>query len=270
MGRCPARQGRPDSGEELRRRWVEELGELGFTAPWRDSQLDLRCARGRSTATRWSSWRSSRLGSRRSAWNAADARGEVEQLIASSGRASSMAPYDESWPRTWPPGSWPRRVRCSAATTFPSTSGRSRRPTCWRSSTTIVDRIVRRAEREEDHRRRGRRRRPARRAGSPRPASRSRRRGGRMVVVTPTRKAAQVAAGEVGSGVVLRRLAAAPARLPLGRRRPVESGRAVARLAPALRPPYDLLVVDEAGMLDQDTARALLAARRRRPAPGWR
>ena len=79
-------QARPDKvvpvgGAELRRRWVEELHQLGFTPPAvgvehravpigrvnRDAVVDLVL---------------SRLGARRSSWNAADIRGEVERIIA--------------------------------------------------------------------------------------------------------------------------------------------------------------------------------------------
>ena len=81
-------------------------------------------------------------------------------------------------------------------------------------------------------------------------------RGGRMLVVTPTRKAAQVASGEVGT-------AAHSVAWLLHQHgyRWDEDGR-WGWVAPAPGAPRldrrTLLVVDEAGMLDQDTARALL------------
>jgi hypothetical protein len=73
----------PESGGELRQRWVDELHQLGFTPPTvsvehravpigrvkRDAVVDLVL---------------SRLGARRSSWNAADIRGEVERMIASA------------------------------------------------------------------------------------------------------------------------------------------------------------------------------------------
>ncbi|GAB3353148.1 MobF family relaxase [Modestobacter lapidis] len=94
-------------------------------------------------------------------------------------------------------------------------------------------------------------------------------RGRRLMVVTPTRKAAKVAAGELGAA------AGSAASLAFGhgwrwnadgawiRLAPGESdpatGRAYAGPTEGARlRPGDLLVVDEAGMLDQDTARALL------------
>ena len=79
----------------------------------------------------------------------------------------------------------------------------------------------------------------------------------RLVVVTPTLKGCPGRRGPNQCRRVLRCLAGPPARLPLGRRRPMvprPSAGAQARLRPG-----DLLLVDEAGMLDQDTALALLA-----------
>ncbi len=71
----------PTDGAELRQRWVDELYQLGFTPPTlgvehravpigrvnRDAVVDLVLTR---------------LGARRSSWNAADIRGEVERIIA--------------------------------------------------------------------------------------------------------------------------------------------------------------------------------------------
>ena len=82
-------------------------------------------------------------------------------------------------------------------------------------------------------------------------------RGGRMLVVTPTRKAAQVAAGEVGTET----RAVAKLLHEHGFRWDDEGHWSRTEPSPAA-PPLDsrtLLVVDEAGMLDQDSARALLA-----------
>jgi exodeoxyribonuclease V alpha subunit len=78
----------PKDGAELARAWVQELAGLGYhdpslaripaTAgqPVRVGTLD-RDAAARDVLTR--------LGARRSGWNAADVRGQVERLIASSG-----------------------------------------------------------------------------------------------------------------------------------------------------------------------------------------
>ncbi|CCH86246.1 conjugative relaxase TrwC [Modestobacter italicus] len=93
--------------------------------------------------------------------------------------------------------------------------------------------------------------------------------GRRLVVVTPTLKAAKVAAAEVGAVAgSAARLAfeygwrwnadGGWTRLAVGHTDPV-TGRAYAGPAEGARlRAGDLLVVDEAGMLDQDTARALL------------
>ncbi|TQN37302.1 AAA domain-containing protein [Blastococcus colisei] len=93
--------------------------------------------------------------------------------------------------------------------------------------------------------------------------------GRRLVVVTPTLKAAQVAAAEVGAVAgSAARLAyqygwrwnddGAWTRLPVGHTDPA-TGRMYAGPTDGARlRAGDLLVVDEAGMLDQDTARALL------------
>ena len=78
------------------------------------------------------------------------------------------------------------------------------------------------------------------------------------MVVTPTLKAAEVAAAGDRRDGALRCLADPPARLAVGRRRPLAP--APPHRSPTRRtlPAGDLLLVDEAGMLDQDTARALL------------
>ena len=90
--------------------------------------------------------------------------------------------------------------------------------------------------------------------------------GHRLVVVTPTLKAAQARSAEVGARRRVGGVAGLAARLAVGRARRVDP------LRPATRPVTggstrtrrralrtgDLLLVDEAGMLDQDTARALL------------
>jgi exodeoxyribonuclease V alpha subunit len=82
------------------------------------------------------------------------------------------------------------------------------------------------------------------------------RRGGRMLVVTPTRKAAQVAAHEIGTH------AQSVAWLLNQHGYRWDGDGRWTRVAPSAAAPRldrrTLLVVDEAGMLDQDTARALL------------
>ena len=82
--------------------------------------------------------------------------------------------------------------------------------------------------------------------------------GHRLVVVTPTLKAARVAEAAGRRRRVLGGLAGPPARLPVGRGRPLDPRRTPSPTRRARLLPGDLLLVDEAGMLDQDTARALL------------
>ena len=93
--------------------------------------------------------------------------------------------------------------------------------------------------------------------------------GRRLVVVTPTRKAAKVAAGEVGTAAGSAASLAFQhgwrwndegrwTRLTVGEVDPVTGGVYAGPSEAAQLRPGDLLLVDEAGMLDQDTARALL------------
>jgi hypothetical protein len=66
---------------ELRQRWIDELHQLGFTAPTVEVEH-------RAVAIGWvrrdavADLMLSRLGARRSSWNAADIRGEVERIVA--------------------------------------------------------------------------------------------------------------------------------------------------------------------------------------------
>ncbi|GEP33864.1 hypothetical protein NSZ01_16320 [Nocardioides szechwanensis] len=80
----------PTDGADLRRRWVEELRELGFTPPppTTDPGVDppaLGTQIGRINRDAVVDLVLSRLAARRSSWNAADIRGEVERIVASVG-----------------------------------------------------------------------------------------------------------------------------------------------------------------------------------------
>ena len=230
-----------------------------------------------------------RLGSKRSAWNAADIRGEVEQTVASSGVVAAPAVRRElaedltaraveAAPRSWP------------ATMSPNTSDPSPHHRSSRS---------RSASPPAHHSR------PA--AGSPRADGRRRfddaqiavltamtgdaqllvvegaagagktntlaaarvpprTRRRRLVVVTPTLKAAQVAARELGT----RAFSAAWLVHQHGFRWD-DDGRwtrePVAPPSAATLRRGDVLLVDEAGMLDQDTALALLTIADERTRP---
>ncbi|WP_235529427.1 MobF family relaxase [Nocardioides sp. Soil774] len=82
-------EGRPDKvapadGSELVEWWNDELSDLGFKPPLREAPvagLDIGLIQRDAVAA----VALSRLGARRSAWNIADVRGEVERLVASAG-----------------------------------------------------------------------------------------------------------------------------------------------------------------------------------------
>jgi conjugative relaxase-like TrwC/TraI family protein len=74
----------PRDGANLRQRWLTELAELGYRDVDRPVQLALPLA-GSVDRDAAAVEVIARLGARHSAWNAADVRGEVEQLLARSG-----------------------------------------------------------------------------------------------------------------------------------------------------------------------------------------
>lgn len=244
----------PTSGDDLRHRWIEELNELGYVAPARGAPLGTLRA-GAVDRDGVVELALVRLGSRRSAWNAADARGEVERIIASGrGVVDGAVRRELAEDLT-------ARVIAASRPLLP----RSDVPEHVRSFTSvdvlaveheIVDRLATRAEAKTITVIEG-----AAGAGKTARLAATRERaiaaGNRMVVVTPTLKAAQVAEGAIGA-------ASYSAAWLLhqhgfrwdedGRWSRVDSAPDVsARLCRG-----DLLVVDEAGMVDQDTARALL------------
>ena len=273
----------PSSGAELTARWVEELVELGFRTPEPPVPLLARpigsLDRDAMVATALT-----RLGARRSAWNPADARGEVEHLIAGAGVvadpvvrrelaedltarvvAASVPLLERSdVPEHVRALTSPRvlaverdliaRLGAEGPATAANFStlygcvdgldGEQRAAVALLAGTGGVVVLEGAAG-----------------AGKTATLAATRhvleRSGRRMVVVTPTRKAAEVAARQVGAGAqsVAWLLYQHGYRWDAdGRwaRVPAEPG-ADARLWRG-----DTLVVDEAGMLDQDTARALL------------
>jgi conjugative relaxase-like TrwC/TraI family protein len=243
----------PTNGEELRHRWMEELHELGYVAPApraplpvlrtgavdRDGVVELALVR---------------LGSRRSAWNAADARGEVERIIASGGGVVDGAVRREL----------AEDLTARVVATSRPLLRRPDVPEHVRSFTSvdvlaveheIVDRLATRAEAKTITVIEG-----AAGAGKTARLAATRERaiaaGRRMVVVTPTLKAAQVAGCSIGTASYSAAwlLHQHGFRWDDGRWSRVD---AVPDVRARLRR-GDLLVVDEAGMVDQDTARALL------------
>jgi exodeoxyribonuclease V alpha subunit len=244
----------PTSGEELLHRWVEELHELGYVAPsvasvaspLRPGSLDRNALVDLAIV---------RLGARRSAWNAADARGEVERLISSTGGVVDGAVRREL----------AEDLTARVVATSRPLLGRSDVPEHVRALTSsdvlaveheIIDRITQRAEAKTLIVVEG-----AAGAGKTTRLAATRKsvesQGHRMLVVTPTRKAAQVATAEVGGSAH----SVAWLLYQHGFRWDQDGRWARVEAQPtrgAVLSPDDLIVVDEAGMLDQDTARALL------------
>ena len=262
VGAGPTRQGRaPKTAPSSAPRGASELHELGFTPRPSSGVEPSRVPIGRVNRDAVADLVLSRLG----------ARGRAGTPPTSAARSSGSSPPSTSWRRARCATSWSRTsptaprhgaCRCWPATTYPSTSAASPPSGCSTSRPTWSTRLAARAEQPGD-------RRPvgtvvARRTARPRP-TRGRRRTGRhrpllviegaagagktttlaaarellddagprLVVVTPTLKAAQVAAGTGRRRRVLRRLAGPPARLPLGRGRPL-----VPQTAPHPRPAH--------------------------------
>ncbi|MEQ6901781.1 MobF family relaxase [Nocardioides sp. YIM 152588] len=283
----------PTSGADLATRWVEELRDLGFRAPRGPAPV---------AATKFASLEPNvvaaevleRLGARRSAWNEADVRGEVERLVAAAGVVVEAPARRElaelltavtvsSSTRLMDRDDVPEHIRALSSPRVVGVEHDLVQRICGRADTDAARRAAtariesRLALGLDDDQRRA----AAHLAGTFRllviegaagagktatlTAARAAlltrgstvERDRRMVVVTPTRKASAVAAADTGAAAhpvawLLRqhgyrwddtghwhRLDAQPG--PEGRLRP-----------------GDLLVVDEAGMLDQDSARALL------------
>jgi len=244
----------PTSGDELRQRWIEELHELGYVSPAPGAPLPV-LRTGAVDRDGVVELALVRLGSRRSAWNAADARGEVERIIASGGAVVDRVVRREL------AEDLAARVISASLPLLP----RSDVPEHVRSFTSvdvlaveheIVDRLATRTLAKTITVIEG-----AAGAGKTARLAATRERaiaaGRRMVVVTPTLKAAQVAEGAIGAASY-----SAAWLLHQHGFRWNEDGRwsrvdSVPDVSARLRR-GDLLVVDEAGMVDQDTARALL------------
>jgi exodeoxyribonuclease V alpha subunit len=280
---------RPDKvvttdGGDLVARWNDELRALGYRDPVASTVLE-------ATQVGWidrdeaADWVISQLGSKRSAWNAADIRGKVEVLLAQTNLVAKPAARIELAEDVTARAT-AHCVRLIAAPDVPEHVRSLTSEQVVKVETDLGHRLARRAET------------PARRArlqgrgltrvdptqdavvgtlagdgqlvvvegaagAGKTTALRSAhtvlaQQGRRLLVVTPTLKAAQVAAAETGADGH----SAAWLIHQHGwrwdddghwARRPDATPDLVARLRPG-----DLLLVDEAGMLDQDTARALL------------
>ncbi|PWN02840.1 AAA family ATPase [Nocardioides silvaticus] len=275
----------PEDGAELRRRWVEELGELGFTPPAVVAADLAGTAVGRVNRDAVADLVLSRLGARRSSWNAADIGGEVERIVASLDIIATPVVRRE----------FAEDLTARTVTRCERLLGRGNVPEHVRALTStrvldveadLVTRLSKRAETSGSVDRvgavvAGRRLDPAQRqvvaalsgshqllviegaAGAGKTTTLAATRellamqDRRLVVVTPTLKAARVAEQQVGTDAF-----SAAWLIHQHGYRWNEDGRwsrlqtqpdARARLLPG-----DVLLVDEAGMLDQDTARALL------------
>jgi exodeoxyribonuclease V alpha subunit len=290
----------PRDGSELTTRWVTALRELGYRDPTKPVAvgavsvgfLDRAEAVGEVL---------SRLGVRRSAWNAADIRGEVELLIArrnlvtDPGVRSELA--EDLTARALEDclvlvdrHGIPEHIRALTS------------PQVLVVETDLVQRLAFRAEHIPDTAVTARGRdnevgherpdatqqravdalaSPARLvviegpagAGKTTVLAQTRRaletEGRRLVLVTPSRKAAQVAARQIGADAFSAAWLAHQhgfrwdatgtwTRLSPGQPDPTTGATFEGPSAAARLRPGDLLLVDEAGMLDQDTARALL------------
>ncbi len=282
----------PRSGADLVAAWNSELHELGFTPPTTAptnpaSGLGLQIGRlNRDVAA---DLVLIRLGARRSAWNAPDIRGEVERLIASVGIVCERTVRhelvediaDRARTRCVPlldRDDVPEHVRSLTSERVLAVEGDLVDSIAARAARPVTDAVrLRRTTRfDPEHLDAVQRRVVAALAGD----------GGllviegaagtgktttlaaardvldaserRLVVVTPTLKAAQAARQHVGADA----FSAAWLLHQHGYRWDEDGHWSHTEVAPVGRArllPGDVLLVDEAGMLDQDTARALFA-----------
>jgi exodeoxyribonuclease V alpha subunit len=282
-------QARPDKivprdGADLVAHWIEELHSLGYQGPDNPALLD-------ATQVGWinrdgaADWVISQLWAKGSAWNAADVRGKVEVLLAQAGLVAEPAARIELAEDITA-----RAIEhCAPLLLRPDVPEHVRAytsPQVLEVEAEIIQRMARRSDR------------PARRvrvagrglvridptqaevvgalcgdgqllvvegaAGAGKTTALRAaqtllaRRGHRLVVVAPTLKAAEVAAAETGAeghsaAWLIHQHGWRWDAEDHWIRRPDPTPATGARLQPR-----DLLLVDEAGMLDQDTARALL------------
>ena len=254
LERRPPRQDRAD-GAELVAAWNQQLRDLGYRDPTAQPGLPIVVGAPRVGAFDRAVAMETilvRLGARRSAWNAADIRGQAEKAIAAAGIVVDPAVrtelaedvtarvIDACMPLLHQPGV-PEHVRALTSRHV------------LRTEADIVTRLADRASvpptqamllpprggdwarRVPTHRSRGARG-PSRlvvvegAAGAGKTTTLAAAKdllgeqGQRMLVVTPTLKAAQVAAREVGTAG-LGGVAGPPARLPVGHRRPLDPHR---------------------------------------------
>jgi conjugative relaxase-like TrwC/TraI family protein len=277
----------PTDGHQLEQRWIAELVELGFTPPARPAQMPVLPVGGldRDAVVELTL---SRLGARRSGWNAADIRGQVEKILALAGIVTDPGVRGEL-AEDLTARTVRRCVRLLDRDDLPEHVRSFTSPKVLAVECDLVARLAARAEQPTARVRVGevvarRRLDPAQRqvvaalAGTGRllviegaagagkttalaaAADVLEMQHQRLIVVTPTLKAARVAAHEVDAEA----FSAAWLVHQHGYRWDADgrwARRRVERheLDPGARLlPGDVLLVDEAGMLDQDTADALL------------
>jgi len=270
----------PTDGTVLRDRWVDELHRLGFRAPTHRAALNAvrTGALDRDTAV---TTVLSRLGAKRSAWNAADIRGHVELLIAGEGIITDPAVRIElaedltaragaaCVPLLAQDGT-PEHIRALTSATVLGVEADLNQSFAVRACLPGLSANITGGDLDEAQMRAvatlaGKHRlvvvegaagagKTATLAGAASVVAQS---GHRMIVVTPTLKAAHVVATQAG----VQAHSAAWLGHQYGyawdtdgcwtRGRSDPSGQAVLGRG-------DLLLIDEAGMLDQDTAAALI------------
>jgi exodeoxyribonuclease V alpha subunit len=273
----------PQSGADLAAAWNDELRDLGFTPPTSPAtQPGLQIGRiNRDVAA---DLVLTRLGVKRSAWNAADIRGEVEWLIASVGVVAER-PVRRELVEDVAERAHTRCVPLLKRTDVPKHVRSLTSERVLAVEADLVDSIAARAARPvtDAVRLRGvAHLDPAQRrvvaalagdagllviegpAGTGKTTTLAAARDvlddadRRLVVVTPTLKAAQAAQQQVGADA----FSAAWLVHQHGHRWDEDGHWSQTEAAPEARArllPGDVLLVDEAGMLDQDTARALFA-----------
>jgi exodeoxyribonuclease V alpha subunit len=271
----------PADGADLVRRWNDELHDLGFLPPLQPATAKT-VAIGQLRRDTAAELILTRLGAKRSAWNGADIRGEAEKLVASIGVVADKAARAELT----------EDITARAATACRALRDRADVPHHIRNLTSdhvlaveadLVDTIATRALQtieprfiRADHLDAAQREvvgalaghagvlviEGAAGTGKTTALAAAHRalelQDRRLVVVTPTLKAAQAAQQQVGADA----FSAAWLIHQHGFRWDEDGHWSRVGAAPEARArllPGDVLLVDEAGMLDQDTARALFA-----------
>lgn len=278
----------PRDGEQLARRWTDELLEMGFRPPTAGHAAHPDTPIGSLNRDAVVDLVQMRLGTRRSNWNAADVRGEVERILASVNvvaEPSVRRELAEDLTSRTVEACVPLLDRDDVPSHIRSLTSR----TVMDVETELVDRLAARSTRrarplpgqsldpthtlDDDQRAvvatlagTGRLITVEGAAGAGKTTTLAateqviRTQGDQFLVVTPTLKAAQVARAETDVAAVSAAWLAHQhgfrwnddgdwKRLPLVDREPSRA---------ATLHPGALLVIDEAGMLDQDTALALM------------